>query len=247
MRLPAPPDAAGTAAELAEVRALAPQRDAARDAIRFWDAGAPNYRWNELALSKLPAAPGTNGPPGAQAFRGMALLNVAIYDATVAAWDTKYAYNRPRPGAARPVAHDRGAHAGVPVLPVGARRRGRRGRHRADVPPAGRRRRCSPRRRRRPRARACWPGCSTRATSGPAWSSAGRSRPGWSSARRPTARTRSGPARCPTGPGTWVGTTPVEPLAGTWQTWALAAGEPVPPRPAAGRRTRPSWPPTSTS
>ena len=25
------------------------------------------------------------------------LLNVAIYDATIVAWDTKYAYNRPRP------------------------------------------------------------------------------------------------------------------------------------------------------
>src|SRR5260221_8564789 len=32
--------------------------------------------------------------------RGMALLSVAIYDATVAAWDSKYAYNRPRPNAA---------------------------------------------------------------------------------------------------------------------------------------------------
>ena len=28
----------------------------------------------------------------------MALLNVAIYDATIAAWDSKYAHNRPRPG-----------------------------------------------------------------------------------------------------------------------------------------------------
>ena len=27
----------------------------------------------------------------------MALLNVAIYDATIAAWDSKYAHNRPRP------------------------------------------------------------------------------------------------------------------------------------------------------
>ena len=102
LRLPAPPDTAGTAAELAQVQALASQRDAARNTIRFWDAGAPNYRWNELALSKLPAAPGTNGPPGAQAFRGMALLSVAVYDAMVAAWDSKYAYGRPRPGVLDP-------------------------------------------------------------------------------------------------------------------------------------------------
>ena len=32
----------------------------------------------------------------------MALLSVAIYDATLAAWDSKYAYNRPRPTAFDP-------------------------------------------------------------------------------------------------------------------------------------------------
>jgi membrane-associated phospholipid phosphatase len=32
----------------------------------------------------------------------MALLSVAIYDATVAAWDSKYAYNRLRPTAFDP-------------------------------------------------------------------------------------------------------------------------------------------------
>lgn len=40
-------------------------------------------------------------PPGpANAVRNtriMALVSVAIYDATIAAWDSKYAYNRPRP------------------------------------------------------------------------------------------------------------------------------------------------------
>src|SRR5260370_11689484 len=29
--------------------------------------------------------------------RALALVHVAIYDAMVAAWDSKYAYNRPRP------------------------------------------------------------------------------------------------------------------------------------------------------
>jgi membrane-associated phospholipid phosphatase len=32
----------------------------------------------------------------------LALLNVAIYDATIAAWDAKYTYNRPRPSAVSP-------------------------------------------------------------------------------------------------------------------------------------------------
>ena len=35
----------------------------------------------------------------------------------------------------------------------------------------------------------------------------------------------------PTGPGYWVGTTPFEPLAGTWQPWALASGSQFRPGP----------------
>jgi membrane-associated phospholipid phosphatase len=89
LRLPAPPDKKATRAEIDQLKALAAGRDAAALAtIRFWDAGAPGYRWNELAL---------RFGPSDNRFRGLALLNVAIHDATVAAWETKYAYNRPRP------------------------------------------------------------------------------------------------------------------------------------------------------
>ena len=45
-RVPPPPDASATAAELVEVQKLVGQADggiAAR--IRFWDAGSPGYRW----------------------------------------------------------------------------------------------------------------------------------------------------------------------------------------------------------
>src|SRR5262249_36061706 len=35
---------------------------------------------------------------GATSARQMSLLHIAIYDATIAAWDSKYAYQRPRPG-----------------------------------------------------------------------------------------------------------------------------------------------------
>jgi membrane-associated phospholipid phosphatase len=34
---------------------------------------------------------------GVESYRMMALLNAAICDATIAAWDAKYTYNRPRP------------------------------------------------------------------------------------------------------------------------------------------------------
>src|SRR5690242_2471843 len=45
----APPDTETTMAELTEVRALADRRDAATlDRIRYWDTGAPGYRWTEM-------------------------------------------------------------------------------------------------------------------------------------------------------------------------------------------------------
>jgi hypothetical protein len=94
MRLPAPPDSQKTAAEIQEVRALAGQRDAAALArIRHWDFGSPAYRWNEM-LTDLGARDDAGTAAGIRAF---ALLNVAIHDALVAAWDSKYAHNRRRP------------------------------------------------------------------------------------------------------------------------------------------------------
>ena len=37
----------------------------------------------------------------------------------------------------------------------------------------------------------------------------------------------------PTGPGMWVGTNPIEPMAGTWKTWAIAGGNQFRPGPRA--------------
>jgi len=90
----APPDDAATERERATLTALASARDAAvLDRIAYWDAGSPGYRWNELAMQlTLKAGHG----PG-DAYRVMALLNTAIYDATIATWDAKYAFRRPRP------------------------------------------------------------------------------------------------------------------------------------------------------
>lgn len=97
VRAPAPPDRAATDAELKELKALASQRDdAARNKIAYWDAGSPSYRWVEIALNQLQKKPFSN--PRNQ--RALALLNTAIYDAMVTAWDAKYTYNRPRPSEA---------------------------------------------------------------------------------------------------------------------------------------------------
>src|SRR5262245_37693479 len=50
LRLGPPPDSAG---ELAQVRALASQRDGVHGKLSYWDAGAPPYRWNEFAFESL--------------------------------------------------------------------------------------------------------------------------------------------------------------------------------------------------
>jgi membrane-associated phospholipid phosphatase len=94
MRVAPPRDEYGTGSELDQVRATAAARDAAAWAdITYWSAGAPSYRWMQIAWQEITSrnlAPTLNT-------RAMALVAVAMYDATIAAWDSKYAYNRPRP------------------------------------------------------------------------------------------------------------------------------------------------------
>lgn len=78
--------------EIAEVLSRQQNLDAtARQQITFWNAGAPGYRWQEM-MNKLWAV-----DTGRYAILANMLLGTAIYDATIAAWDTKYAYKRPRP------------------------------------------------------------------------------------------------------------------------------------------------------
>ncbi|MGH9175812.1 MAG: vanadium-dependent haloperoxidase, partial [Vicinamibacterales bacterium] len=93
LRLAEPPGRFATRDELEVLQGLAAQRDAAALAkIHYWNAGAPGYRWNQIAT-----AHGIDKGILLAAYRMLALMNVAIYDATVAAWDTKYAYHRRRP------------------------------------------------------------------------------------------------------------------------------------------------------
>jgi membrane-associated phospholipid phosphatase len=96
LRVPPPPAGADANAELATLRDLATQRDAAAlNRIAFWNAGAPGYRWNAILREEL-AKHGV-ATTSATTSRQLSLLDVAIYDTTVAVWDSKYAYNRPRP------------------------------------------------------------------------------------------------------------------------------------------------------
>lgn len=91
LRPPPPPDAAASQAEVEQLRQMESQRDTGvLDRLSFWNAGPPAFRWNSVAIPSGPANAVLNT-------RIMSLLSIAIYDATVAAWDSKYKYNRPRP------------------------------------------------------------------------------------------------------------------------------------------------------
>lgn len=98
-RLDAPPDEAATTDEISELKAMVTQRDdAALQQIAYWNSGAPAYRWNQIAINAMLQ----QALPNNLAYRDLALLNVAIYDATIAAWDSKDAYQRPRPSEVDP-------------------------------------------------------------------------------------------------------------------------------------------------
>ena len=94
VRPPGPPARPISEQEIGVLKRLSFQRDAAAlDLINFWDAGSPSFRWNEFAVDRV-IRNNLIGPPAA---RVMSSLHVAIYDAMVAAWDSKYLYRRPRP------------------------------------------------------------------------------------------------------------------------------------------------------
>jgi membrane-associated phospholipid phosphatase len=92
--VPPPPDAAATRAELDWLHANVGQSDPRiAEQIRIWDAGSPGYQWLDLIANRSQA----NQPLTPYSARVFAYLTMAMYDATIAAWDSKFAYNRPRP------------------------------------------------------------------------------------------------------------------------------------------------------
>lgn len=92
VRLPAPTGAA--AEEAAWLKSFMASADASvRDQVTFWDTGAPPMRWIEMVNARL--MDGRLTLPAA--WHAYTLLCVAMHDATVAAWDSKYTHRRPRP------------------------------------------------------------------------------------------------------------------------------------------------------
>src|SRR6202022_1138134 len=94
-RVPPPPGSAETHAELRALASLISHNDAqAQQQIAFWDAGSPAYRWIDLLNARtLAGTPTTtNGRTGVYTY-----VALAMHDATIATWESKYAYNRQRP------------------------------------------------------------------------------------------------------------------------------------------------------
>jgi membrane-associated phospholipid phosphatase len=88
-RLPAPSSYKN---EIEEVIVRQKNMDAAtKQQIIFWNAGAPGYRFQQM-MQKIWTV-----DTGRYAILAAMLLATATYDATIAAWDTKYAYNSSRP------------------------------------------------------------------------------------------------------------------------------------------------------
>jgi membrane-associated phospholipid phosphatase len=95
-RVPPPPDAAATAAELAWLKTLTQEKDLTiAEQVRFWNAGPPSYRWLDVVTNRL--LDPTQTTIGAYPNRAYLYVSLAIYDATIAAWESKYTYNRKRP------------------------------------------------------------------------------------------------------------------------------------------------------
>jgi membrane-associated phospholipid phosphatase len=216
LRLPPPPDATDTQSEVVELRQLAEQRDgAALDRISYWDASVPSYRWTQRAVEHTQS----RGVLGNRAIRMLALLNVAIYDATIAAWDTKYAYNRPRPSDGNPglAAITTPASPSYPdehAVAAGAASTVLTSIYPSDA-----------------EMFRAWADEAARSrleagVAHPSDVSAGLDL-GRQVGVRAVARGRADGSDAawsggvPTEPGKWKGTNPVEPLAGTWATWTL--------------------------
>ena len=88
----APPVDAQSKAELQSIKQGMTKPTAKKmEQIKYWDAGSPAYRWNQIVLGLVDQKPET------QLRMPASWMNVAIYDATILAWKEKLKYKRKRP------------------------------------------------------------------------------------------------------------------------------------------------------
>jgi membrane-associated phospholipid phosphatase len=218
-RVPPPPDRAATEKELGDLAQMAATRDrAALDRIAYWDTGAPSYRWSEIAIAEHLK----NGIGWPVAVRNLALMHIAIYDAIVAAWDSKYAYNRPHPNTVKtdlrtvmtnppspsyPAEHAVAAGAASEVLAYIFPDRASFFREQAEEAARSR---------------------TIAGVNYPSDIAVGMAL-GKQVATLVIARGKSDgtdakwTGSVPSGPGKWTGTNPILPMAGTWKPWVLSS------------------------
>jgi membrane-associated phospholipid phosphatase len=227
LRTAPPPDGKLSEQELEELVRTAAKRDrAALDRFAYWDTGAPSYRWSEIAIAEHLK----NGVGWPLASRNLALMHIAIYDALVAAWDSKYAYNRPRPSTVRPelatvvanprspsypAAHAVAAGAASEVLAYAFPDRAAYFRDMADE------------------------AARSRLTAGVNYPSdiavglaLGKQVAALAIVRgKSDATDVKWTGSVPVGPGKWTGTNPILPMAGTWKPWVLSSANEFRPAP----------------
>jgi membrane-associated phospholipid phosphatase len=88
----APPAPAQSKTELQSIKeGMAKLDEKKMGQIKYWDAGAPSYRWNQIVLGLVDQKPITMLRMPAS------WMNLAIYDATILAWKEKIKYKRKRP------------------------------------------------------------------------------------------------------------------------------------------------------
>jgi membrane-associated phospholipid phosphatase len=227
-RVPPPPDRGTTQEELDELEQAAATRDhAALDLVAYGDTGSPSYRWSEIAVAEH-LKTGIGWPVAA---RNLALMHIAIYDAMIAAWDSKYAYNRSRPIADKPGLATVAATPPSPSYPAEhAVAAGAASEVLAYVFPdraAFFRQQAEEAARFRLMAGVNYPSDIT------AGLVLGRQVAALVIARGKIDGTDAKwTGAVPAGPGKWSGTNPILPMAGTWKPWVLSSpGEFRPPPP----------------
>lgn len=98
INIPAPPGKEQTQKELRELKDQMARRDDKNlQQIRYWDAGSPAYRWNQVGYQLI-----SFENFGTFARAPTSWMNMAIYDATVVAWKAKNNYKRKRPSQVDP-------------------------------------------------------------------------------------------------------------------------------------------------
>lgn len=230
--VPPPPDASATRAEIDTLKSQQARDTETLNRIAYWDRGWPGYRWQEIALAELPANPPT------YLWRTMALVGVAVHDATVATWHAKYQYARMRPSDIDPTIQPAVA---VPRSPSYPSEHAAVAAAAADVlayvfPKDG-----------GALAQRAQEAAESRVAAGVQFLSdvqAGLAL-GHQIGAAVVARARADRSDTPwdgkiaTGPNLWAGTNPVTPMRGLWVPWVLASTDqfrpPPPPGPGSAR------------